>query len=37
MHRRTTHHYIKKKLGSKIDQYKPPEGGNYKPTTHLLL
>jgi hypothetical protein len=25
--RKTAHHYIKKKFRSKIDQYKPPEGG----------
>jgi hypothetical protein len=31
------HHYIKKKLRSKIDQYKPSEGGKHKLTTHPLL
>jgi hypothetical protein len=35
--RRTAHLYIKKKLRSKIDQYKPPEGGKHIPTTHPLL
>jgi hypothetical protein len=45
---KTSYHYIKKKLwskidqnkkklGSKIDQNKPPEGGKYKLTTHPLL
>jgi hypothetical protein len=29
-----TYHYIMKKLGFKIGQYKLPEGRNYKSTTH---